>query len=243
MKNTIKKLLCLTIVSMACMSDIKAGLVVSNPTEYIILTKGESDISTQEGAQIKSGAATAALQGTLVYMNDKIQSWQGKYNDYLKSASFGNALANGCVLVMDGIATMRNLYNVYVATSVNPSGGLASGLMTNLYVETASDFLSIYTTLKEVIKKGGPDNMVSGAKKAELMWQVTRLLEDFNKKLNRLSYAILCTNFTDVWNAAIAGMIDKTHEQLADEAMERWQRAIANTMRFAAFKEKHPFDI
>lgn len=235
-----KKVFAFIFFLMVAMSS-HAGLVVTNPSEYIILTKGENDIASQLTNQSKTGVETAVLQGSLVYMNNKIMTWQSKYNSYLKSANFGTALAQGCTLLMDGVVTLRNLYDVYAAANVNTSGIFATGLMGNLYEETATDFIQIYTTLKQVIKKGGPDNMINGAKKAELMWQVTALLEDLNRKLSRLTYTILCTNFTDVWNAAIAGMIDKTHKQLADEAMERWKRALGNVSKFAEYKKDHPF--
>lgn len=241
-KNILK--IAFTFCLLAFVASARAvSLTVENAPEYITITTGEAEIEKYTSEQIAKGAATATEQAAIDLMNAQIMSWQNKHNLYLKSAKFGEAIANACTLFSDGVCTLRSLYDVYVATHINPQGTLCAGVMSNLYLETACDFISVYSILKKVIKGGGENNMIDGSKKMMLLWQATDVLERLNSKLNQLAFTITVTSFEDVWNAAIAGMIDKTHGQLAREAQRRCERAINNVNQFVMYKNKHKFPI
>ena len=75
------------------------------------------------------------------------------------------------------------------------------------------------------VAKGGTDNMMTGAERTEMLWQLSDELARLNNKLRSLAVSIAYHNLTDVWNQATAGMIDKTHAQIAEEAYDRWRRA------------------
>lgn len=208
------------------------SLTVTNAPEYAAITSGEIDINKATSEQISHAAATATEQSVIDLMNTQIMNWQNKRNLYLKSAKYGEAIANACSLFADGVNTLRSLYDISISIQVNPQGTICSGIMSNLYMETAYDFINVYSILKQAVKAGGENNMLDGSKRLRLLWQATDMLEELNKKLHMLSYMILVTSYEDVWNAATAGMIEKTHTQLASEAFRRWKRAVNNVAKF-----------
>ena len=47
----------------------------------------------------------------------------------------------------------------------------------------------------------------------------------FVRKLRRLAMSIAFYNLGDVWNNATAGMVERSHAQVAADAIDRWKRA------------------
>lgn len=106
---------------------------------------------------------------------------------------------------------------------------VASMSMNNLYVETATELVSVYTLLREGIAKGGTENMLTGAERSKTLWALNDKLSAFQKKLNALYLSIRYYTMTDVWNRATAGMIDRDNSEVANIALDRWRRAAALT--------------
>lgn len=109
--------------------------------------------------------------------------------------------------------------------------------MNNLYMETAIQFIKTYRSLKKVCKKGGDGNMLNGAERTQLIWNLERELEQLNSKLRRLAVSISVFSFEDVWNRAIAGKIDKSNGMLALEARNRMRRAATSVARYYKLKQ------
>jgi len=97
--------------------------------------------------------------------------------------------------------------------------------MNNLYIETATELVTVYTLLRDAVATGGNENMLTGAERSETMWQLTDKLGSFNKKLNRLYLSIRYYTMADEWNNITAGMLDRRNGEIADEAYSRWRRA------------------
>ncbi len=72
--------------------------------------------------------------------------------------------------------------------------------MNNLYIETATELVTVYTTLKDAIAKGGNENMLTGAERSKTLWELNDRLAQFNKKLSRLCLSIRYYTMVDVWN-------------------------------------------
>ena len=68
-------------------------------------------------------------------------------------------------------------------------------------------------------------NMMTGAERTQLLWELNDGLAELNRKLRALAVSIAYYNFKDVWNHATSGMIDKTHGDIAKDARERWRRS------------------
>ena len=91
--------------------------------------------------------------------------------------------------------------------------------MNNLYMETATELVSVFTLLKDAVAKGGKENMLTGAERSKTLWALNDKLSAFSKKLHRLYLSIR------YWNGVTAGMIDRSNGEIATQALSRWRRA------------------
>lgn len=225
------KLIVMLFVFITFSITAKAGLTQTNPAEIAALTAGEIKVNGSISQQV--GYQTAVF-GELVILlgeNTKMRKWEQNYVNYLES---GGDIAKQVVaasgLLASGIETFLGLCELEKAISINKQGIIASGMMTNLYLETASELIETYNIIKVVAdttltKK---THLLSGAERAEMIWQVQDQIKRLNSKLHQLAVSIACYSFEDVWNAATAGMLDKSHGTIAKEAMRRMQFGVRN---------------
>ena len=198
----------------------------ANPLQYAAIAEGTYMLNSAINSQTKGMQKTAALQGTIAAEFTKMKQWEGKYNAYLKTVrGYAEALKAGTTLYADGVQTLQHLYEIQRAVNANPAGIGATLAMNDLYLETASEFIKTYRLLKVSVAKGGTDNMLTGAERTEMLWQLSDELARLNAKLRTLAISIAYHNFTDVWNQYTAGMVDKSHGEIAADAYERWRRA------------------
>ena len=145
---------------------------------------------------------------------------------YLQSVSgFASSLKASATLYEDGVRIFITLGKLKNDISSNPQGIVATMSMNNLYIETATELISVYTLLKEAVATGGTTNMLTGAERSQTLWALADKLGAFNKKLNRLYLSIKYYTLMDVWNNITAGMIDRDNGELARQALSRWRRA------------------
>ena len=198
----------------------------SNPSQYVAIAEGQTLVNNAVNSQTKGMQKTAALQGSMAAEFTMMKKWEQKYNSYLKTArGYADALKAGTSLYADGVETLRHLYEIRKATNANPTGIGATLAMNDLYLETTTEFIKTYRLLKVSIAKGGTDNMLTGAERTEMLWQLNDELARLNAKLRTLAISIAYHNFTDVWNQYTAGMVDKSHADIAHDAYDRWRRA------------------
>lgn len=198
----------------------------SNPSQYVAIAEGQTLVNNAVNSQTKGMQKTAALQGSMAAEFTMMKKWEQKYNAYLKTArGYADALKAGTSLYADGVETLRHLYEIRKATNANPTGIGATLAMNDLYLETTTEFIKTYRLLKVSIAKGGTDNMLTGAERTEMLWQLNDELARLNAKLRTLAISIAYHNFTDVWNQYTAGMVDKSHADIAHDAYDRWRRA------------------
>jgi hypothetical protein len=154
-----------------------------------------------------------------------IHKWEKKYNSYLKTVDgYASTLKACTTLYDDGVRIFINLCNLRKAMVDNPQGIVATMSMNNLYIETATELVTIYTTLRDAIAKGGTENMLTGAERSKTLWALNDRLDAFNKKLTKLYLSIRYYTMTDVWNSVTAGMLDRTNGEIALQAHRRWIR-------------------
>ena len=197
----------------------------SNPSQYVAIAEGQTLVNNAVNSQTKGMQKTAALQGSMAAEFTMMKKWEQKYNSYLKTArGYADALKAGTSLYADGVE-LRHLYEIRKAINANPTGIGATLAMNDLYLETTTEFIKTYRLLKVSIAKGGTDNMLTGAERTEMLWQLNDELARLNAKLRTLAISIAYHNFTDVWNQYTAGMVDKSHADIAHDAYDRWRRA------------------
>ena len=202
-----------------------AQIASSNPLEYVALAEGNELINAQIKSQIEDEQKTALMQNTIAAEFTMIHSWEKKYNKYLKTAEGYASTLKACTsLYDDGVRVFINLCNLKKAITNNPQGIVATMSMNNLYIETATELVSVYTTLKDAIAKGGEENMLTGAERSKTLWALNDRLDAFNKRLNQLYLTIRYYNMMDVWDNATAGMLDRTNGEIAQAALGRWKR-------------------
>ena len=202
-----------------------AQISSSNPLEYAALAEGNELINAQIKSQIEDEQKTALLQNTIAAEFTMIHSWEKKYNKYLKTAEgYASTLKACTTLYDDGVRVFITLCNLKKAITGNPQGIVAPMSMNNLYIETATELVSVYTTLKDAIAKGGTENMLTGAERSKTLWALNDRLDAFNKKLNQLYLSIRYYTMMDVWESATAGMLDRTNAEIAQAALGRWKR-------------------
>ena len=208
-----------------CHGSANAQIASSNPLEYAALAEGNELINAQIKSQIEDEQKTALLQNTIAAEFTMIHSWEKKYNKYLKTAEgYASTLKACTTLYDDGVRVFINLCNLKKAITGNPQGIVATMSMNNLYIETATELVSVYTTLKDAIAKGGTENMLTGAERSKTLWALNDRLDAFNKKLNQLYLSIRYYTMMDVWENATAGMLDRTNAEIAQAALGRWKR-------------------
>ena len=204
----------------------KAQIVTTNPLEYAALAEGNELILGKVKDQIDGQKKTALLQNTIAAEFEQMRQWEKKYNSYLKTASgFASSIKACTHLYNNGVKIFITLGKLKNAVSDNPQGIVASMNMNNLYIETATELVTVFSLLRDAVAKGGKDNMLTGAERSQILWALNDQFSAFQKKLNLLYLSIRTYTMTDVWNNATAGMLDRNNGEIAQIAMQRWRRA------------------
>lgn len=197
-----------------------------NGTQVVAIGGGGELINNSVSKQTTAMTKTALLESAIGAEYGCIKDWEGKYNSYLKTVEgYAKGLEAATTLYAEGVITLRHLYEIIHAVGNNPQGVVATMSMNNLYAETASELIKVYNILRNTLAVGGKANMLTGAERTEILWQVNNNLQEFNRKLRKLALSISYYTLTDVWNKATAGMIERDHGEIAREAYKRWVRA------------------
>ena len=206
----------------------QAQIAASNPLEWVALAEGNELINGQIDKQIKGQTQTAVLQNSIAAEFNRIHQWEKEYNNYLKTASsFASSLKACTHLYNDGVRIFLTLGKLGKAIKNNPQGIIASMSMNNLYIETATELVSVFTLLNDAVAKGGTENMLTGAERSKTLWALNDKLSAFSRKLHLLYLSIRYYTLNDVWNNVTAGMLDRDNGEVARLAMTRWRRAAA----------------
>lgn len=206
----------------------QAQIAASNPLEWVALAEGNELINGQIDKQIKGQTQTAVLQNSIAAEFNRIHQWEKEYNNYLKTASgFASSLKACTHLYNDGVRIFLTLGKLGKAIKNNPQGIIASISMNNLYIETATELVSVFTLMNDAVAKGGTENMLTGAERSKTLWALNDKLSAFSRKLHLLYLSIRYYTLNDVWNNVTAGMLDRDNGEVARLAMTRWRRAAA----------------
>lgn len=206
--------------------DCSAQVVSANPLEWMALAEGNDLLNKQIESQINGQQKTAILQNAIAAEFNQMNKWQKQYNKYLKDVSGYASSLKACThLYDDGVRIFITLGKLRKAIANNPQGIVASISMNNLYIETATELVSVFTLLNDAVAQGGSENMITGADRSKTLWALNDKLGSFSKKLNSLYLSIRYYNINDVWNNVTAGMIDRDNAEVAQQALGRWRRA------------------
>lgn len=221
--------ICLAAVSAILLPQLaQAQIAASNPLEWVALAEGNELINSQIDKQIKGQTQTAVLQNSIAAEFNRIHQWEKEYNSYLKTASGYASSLKACThLYNDGVRIFLTLGKLGKAIKDNPQGIIAGMSMNNLYIETATELVSVFSLLNDAVVKGGKENMLTGAERSQTLWALNDKLSSFSRKLHLLYLSIRYYTLSDVWNNVTAGMIDRSNGEVAQLALTRWRRAAA----------------
>ena len=200
-------------------------VVSSNPGEYTILATGNGIINNTVKSETKAQRNTAMMQNAMAGEFTKMKQWEKDYNSYLKTANnYSSALKAATHVYDDGVRILLTLNKLRKAVNNNPQGVVATISMNNLYMETTTEMLSVFTLLKSAIAKGGETNMLTGAERSKTLWELEDKLSSFSHKLHLLYISIRHYRMSDVWNRATAGMIERDKHDVALQSLSHWKR-------------------
>lgn len=203
----------------------KAQITASNPLEWVTLAEGNEQINGQIEKQIKGQTQTALLQSTIAAEFNRIHEWQKQYNGYLKTASGYASSLKACThLYNDGVRIFFMLGKLGKTIKNNPQGIVACMGMNNLYIETATELVSVFTLLNDAVANGGRENMLTGAERSTTLWALNDKLSAFSRKLHLLYLSIRYYTLNDMWNNVTVGMLDRDNSEAARMALSHWRR-------------------
>lgn len=226
--NDVYRWLFVSLISLIiwCISSARGYCqAVSNPGEYTVLAAGNVLINSTVKSERNAQAETAALQVMMSGEFTKIKQWESKYNSYLKTAEgYASALKAATGIYDDGMRIILALGKLRKACSDNPQGIVATLSMNNLYLETATELVSVFSLLKDGVSKGGAENMLTGAERSKMLWALEERMKSLSEKLQLLYYSIRHYRMADVWQRATAGMIEHNRGEVARQSLSHWKR-------------------
>ncbi len=219
-------LLTMTLTLFPFCKEARAQYVLTNPGEYIALAEGNDLINTEIKDESEKQMKTAMLQNTIAAEFTKIKEWEKKYSSYLQTAEgYASSLKAATTIYNDGVRIFITMGKLRKAIANNPEGPIATISMNNLYIETATELVSVFTLLKDAVAKGGKENMLTGAERSQTLWLLSDKLHSLSRRLQKLNLSIRYYTMTDVWQRATAGMIDRSYSEIAGQSFRRWRRA------------------
>lgn len=200
-------------------------IVTTNPGEYTVLAAGNELINNTVKSETKAERGTALMQNGMSAEFTKMKEWEKKYNSYLKTADgYASALKAATHIYDDGVRILLTLNKLRQAASNNPQGIVATLDMNNLYMETITEMISVYSLLKTAVAKGGDKNMLTGSERSKTLWALEDKISSFSHKLQLLYYSIRHYRLSDVWYRATAGMIERDKHDIALQSLSHWKR-------------------
>ena len=213
------------VLLLVCNIHCFGQIVTANPGEYTILATGNELINSTVKSETKAERNTALLQNAMAGEFTKIKQWEKDYNSYLKTAEgYASALKAATHIYDDGVRILLTLDKLRKAVNNNPQGVVATVAMNDLYMETATEMLSVFSLLKTAVAKGGEQNMITGAERSQTLWVLEDKLSTLSHKLHTLYLSIRHYTMADVWNRATAGMIERDKADIAAQSLSHWKR-------------------
>lgn len=202
------------------------SVIASYPDQWVIIAGEGGLVLNQTSKNTTKMAGIIAEEHIAAQMLTVLDKWNQEYNDYLKDpTSLAGSIKLGNTLYSQGAVLLENIFLLKKAIASNPEGIAASVPMNNLYMETAATAIKCYKTLKEAISNGGPDHMMNGAERVELLWRLATDMRELNNKVRKTAISIAYYRLMDVWYNATQGMIDYDHKTIAQRCLNDWSRA------------------
>ena len=225
-KRRLFKAVLTAMILMAGHGTATAALTSTDPLLLLAVGNGTALVNRQISEETDKMSEIGLIQNSIGIQFNAMKTWEKKYTSYLKTAhGYAEMLKAGSTLYMDAMMTMHNIMDIKRAAAKNPKGIAANLAMSNIYVETATEFIKTFRMLRFYIAEGGDYNMLTGKERTMMLWELCDRMDELNKKLRLLSMSLWYYRLEDVWTYATAGMLDKEISTIADESFDRWFHA------------------
>lgn len=228
MKSPIADALLVLALSLPCCGlSAQEVILLVDPAQDVAVTTGTGAVINAEQKTTETQGKTTATQNLIAGEFGLIKKWEEKYSEYLKETEgFASAIKAGSQVYSESIRIFLSIVDIAKSVDANPSGVFSTASLTDLYSETATELITIYILLSDAIDKGGEKNMLTGEERLRILWDLDDRLHRLGNKLRLLSLSIRYYTLSDVWESATAGMVDRTHGDIASSALNRWQRSL-----------------
>lgn len=186
----------LLLAALLCCLPAAAQLANHDPGQEMALIAGEGAISLQNSKTIAKQTDQSVQEGVMVAEFNKIKKWEQQYVSYLSAVC--SALNAGTHIFTDGLRIVVTLGKLGKALKNNPQGIVAPASINNMYMETAVQFATVFTLLKNTVAKGGPGNMLNGQERLQMLWELEDALSDFSRKLNTTYMTVRMYDISDI---------------------------------------------
>ena len=158
MKNTLKRaFLAVSLLTAGC-GKMTAALTTTDPLLMLAVANGTALVNNQISEETNKMREVGLLQNSIGLQFNGIKTWEGKYNSYLKTArGYAEMLKAGSTLYLDAMVTLRTILEIKRAVKANPEGLAANLAMSNIYIETAMEFIKTFRMLKYTITGVEPE--------------------------------------------------------------------------------------
>lgn len=181
--------------------------------------------NSKVGSETAKMAEIGVEQNGIGLMFNAIKGWEGKYTHYLQTAQgYAEALKAGSAVYIQAVIALRNINDLRKAVQNNPQGIGATLVMSDIYVETVVKFINTFRALKIMVAAGTKKNMLTGKERTELIWQLSDMIEELNKKLRTLAMSVAYYQFSDVWDMVAGKFVVHDKGTIARQALVRWKR-------------------
>lgn len=225
LRNYTVRLLAVTVLSASPAVCRSIDFLSIDPALAFALGKGNTELNAKISSQTVKMAEMALEQNGMGLMFNGIKGWEKKYNSYLKTTlGYAEALKAGTAIYSQAVVTLRNIHDIRKAAEINPQGIASSLVMSDIYIDTAMEFITTFRLLNTALAKGGKNNMLTGKERTEMLWTLCDRMEDLNKRLRCLAMSIAYYQFSDVWRLATRGIVIRDKGEIARESLGRWKR-------------------
>ena len=217
--------------------------VRSYPDQYVAFDEGAKKVTGVMNDEKKIMTEINAEQKAIYLMMNNIKKWETSYSNYLSTVEgFAEKISTATSLYTQAVQMMANLYELGKCAQGNPMGVLASGALTDIYLEVTMETMKTFRIIKYTIKRGGPGNKLTGKERVELLWMVNDSMEELNGKIRKLSSLVRYSKLVDIWDSVLLDMGALDKKAIAQHALRRWQDRFIVNIHDAPRPVRDPLD-
>jgi len=148
-KVTIRRLFLVVAFLAAASQTVTAALTTTDPLLTLAVANGTALVNNKVSNETDKMTEIGLLQNSIGIQFNAIKTWEDKYNSYLKTANgYAEALKAGTTLYTDAMVTIRTIRDIIRAVERNPEGLAANLVMSDIYLETATEFVKTFRILE-----------------------------------------------------------------------------------------------